>query len=304
MTIIILYCIENTFRGWSRMLNYAENIKKLRKRKHFTQSDLAKGISSQGMISKIEKKQISPDIDLLEAIAQKLECPLMELIMGEDENELSQVYSYMNMLVSKREYELLEKFFKSDSLIDKIKERNETYYKWINGVILSQNYKDYVEGIRLMTEALDSSGDDELKVRILTGLSALFSEIEEFENSIKYLLEATELSKEVQIDNNLKQKIQFKLARMYSVLEKFNDSIFYNRIGIQFAIEDNNLYLLDDFYLLLADSYLRTNKIDKANEVIKLASTIAEIKSNDQLIPYIERTQNEIEELIKNRESK
>ena len=42
----------------------------------------------------------------------------------------------------------------------------------------------------------------------------------------------------------------------------------------------------------IAENYMFDSKI------------LAIIKSNDQLIPYIERTQNEIEELIKNRENK
>ncbi len=92
-------------------MNYAENIKRIRLRKKYTQSELADGIASQGMISKIEKKQLSPDIDLLEAIAEKLNCSIMDLLTNNNDDELKQVYSYMNDLVKRREYSLLGLLF-------------------------------------------------------------------------------------------------------------------------------------------------------------------------------------------------
>lgn len=282
------------------MLNYAENIKRIRKMKNITQSELAKGIASQGMISKVEKKQISPDIDLLEAIAKKLECSLMDLLLDKDGNNLEQMYSYMNGLVSRREYHLLEQFFKSDPSIVTIKKENESYYRWINGVILTQNYTKYDEGIIEMKEALNLTSNSQLKMRILIGLSGLYSEIDKFDESLRYLLETLELSEQVEIDYKLKQKTNFQLARLYSVMEQFNESIFYNRIAIQFSVEKDSLYLLDDLYLLLADSYLRLGEVNKANNNVLLAKTVAEIRSNTKLIPYIERTQYKIENRLKN----
>lgn len=277
------------------MLNYAENIKKIRKTKKLTQADLAEGIASQGMISKVEKRQLSPDIDLLEAIAVKLDCSLMELLIDKDENNLNQVYSYLNGIVSRREYQLLERFFKSDPSIKVIKTENESYYRWIHGVILTQNDDNYDEGIAEMKEALQISSDNQLKVRILIGLSALYSEIEQLDVSLNYLLEALKLSEKIKIENNLKQKINFQLARLYSVMEQFNDSIFYNRVAIQFSIEKDSLYLLDDLYLLLSDSYLRIGETNKAYSNVDLAQTIAEIRSNTKLMPYIERTRYQID---------
>lgn len=279
-----------------KMLNYAENIKKIRKRKNYTQSELAKDIASQGMISKIEKRQLSPDIDLLEAIADKLDCSLMDLLSDNNESELNQVYSYIDDFVSRREYQLLEHFFENDSMIKTIKEENESYYKWISGIILSQNKKRYEDGIAEMVHALNVSLNDQLTTRILVGLSGLYSETGQFEESLECLLEASTLSENVTLDIKLKQTINFQLARVYSVMEKFDQSIFYNRLAIQFAVEQDSLYLLDDLYLLLADSYLRINQINKAKANITLANTIAELRGNTQLIPYIELTQNQITE--------
>lgn len=276
------------------MLYYAENIKKMRKRKNYTQLELAEGLASQGMISKIEKKQVAPDIDLLESIAEKLDCSLMDLLLKNDENELSQMYSYIENLLSKREYNLLEQFFKSDPSVKIMKQENKSYYKWISGIILTQNYKGYEDGIAEMQEAVKLSTNDPLTIRILVGLSGLYSEVEQFEVSLKYLSEAATLSETTTIELKLKQNINFQLARVYAVLERFDDAVFYSRVAIQFTIEQNSLYLLDDLYLMLAESYLRTSKIDDANTYVKLARTIAEIRSNSQLIPYIERTQSQI----------
>lgn len=278
------------------MLNYAENIKMLRKRKNYTQAELAKGITSQGMISKIEKKQISPDIDLLDALSKKLECSIMDLLSGNTKNDLEQVFSYMNNLVSKRDYVLLEHFFRTDPIIKRIRQVNEPYYKWIKSIILTQNDRNYEEGINEMLSALNLSTDNQLTVRILIGLSGVYSEIKMFNESLQYLVQATTLSEKLEVSDNLRQKLNFQFARVYSVLEKFNDSIFYNRLAIQFAVEQENLYLLDDLYLLLADSYLKTDQLDNALKYVKLAMAVAEVRNNFQLTPYIELTQAQIKE--------
>lgn len=276
------------------MLNYAENIKKIRKRKNFTQAELAAGIASQGMISKIEKKQISPDIDLLEAIADKLDCSLMELLADSDDNQWHQMYSYINNLVKLREYKLLEQFVSNEPMIEMLKIENKPYYHWLCGIILSEIKQDYKKGIREMKLALSLSRDQQLSIRILVGLSALYSELNQSDQSIDYLLEASTLSEKGEVDLELKQSLNFQIARMYSVMEEFNKSIFYNRIAIQFAVEHDSLYVLDDLYLLLADSYLRTKQLNKAQSNIDLAKAIATVKSNNKLLPYIELTKQQI----------
>lgn len=275
-------------------VKYAEKIKKLRKEKNITQVQLAEGISSQAMISKIEKKQISPDIDLLIKISQKLECSLIDLLSEEDD----ELYKYIYNLVSKREYKLLEQFFYSDSSIKNIKQNNLAFYKWIKGVIYTQNYKEYDKGISEMVAALDKSSDMQLKIRILIGLSALYSEIKKFDKSLDYLLKAEHLSTQIDIDTKLQQKINFQLARLYSVLEQFDNVVFYSKIAVQFAIKKDSMYLLDDLYLLLADSYLRTNQLLLADLYVDKSLLIAEIRTNQQLLPYIERTKNQIKSKI------
>lgn len=82
------------------MIYYAHNIRQLRKEKGFTQSKLAENITSQGVISKIEKEIISPDIKTLQAIADKLNISLHDLLFESTEkNMLQQFYSQVNILL-------------------------------------------------------------------------------------------------------------------------------------------------------------------------------------------------------------
>lgn len=280
------------------MLNYAENIKRIRKRKNYTQAELAAGIASQGMISKIEKKQLSPDIDLLEAIAKKLDCSLMELLSDSNDSKLNQIYSYINKLVKLREYKLLDQFVNNEPMIKIIKVENKPYYHWVQGIIFSEIKNDYKNSIKEMELALSLSKDPQLSIRVLVGLSALYSEVKQYDKSIDHLLEASTLSEQEEVELELKQSINFQIARMYSVMEDFNKSIFYNRIAIQFAVDQDSLYLLDDLHLLLADSYLRTEQVYKAQTNIDFAKAIAKVKSNNKLLPYIELTKQQIREKI------
>ena len=63
----------------------------------------------------------------------------------------------------------------------------------------------------------------------------------------------------------------------------------YDVSGNQFAISD-------DLQLLLGDSYKEIGKLNLALEHTQTALTIAKLKNNVALLPYIERTLLQIEE--------
>lgn len=281
-----------------KMTNYSKNIKKWRKKKKWTQAELASGITSQGMISKIEKNTISPDIDLLEKIAYKLDSTLIDLLTNDSNDELNFIYSHINNLILKREYELLAGYVDSENKIEKIKKQNKGYYYWIQAIISALHYGKYEEGIELLELALKNNKDIQLNVRILNNLSAFYSVIEKYEDALDYSQQAKKLADTIQIDNKLKQQIYFQQARLHSNIQEYSDAIFFSKIAVEYTVSINSLFLLDDLYLLIGNSYKELGELKKAEENTNIAYTIATIKSHSQLLPYIERTQKQIEELF------
>jgi len=282
------------------MTNYSENIKKLRKNKGLTQAGLASGITSQGVISKIEKNTISPGIDLLNKIAERLDTSLIDLLSKNDNDELQYVYSHINNLILRREYELLADYFYTEPMIQSIQEHDEGYYRWVQAIVVGLHEGSYEDGIEELKNALKCNNEKQLQVRILNNLSAFYSMIREYDEALHYSQQATKLAHQISIGTNLKQQIFFQQARLYSDLKKYREAIFESQLAIQFTVDVGNLFLLDDLYLLLGDSYKELEELKEAKENVDIAYTIAKIKSHSQLMPYIERTQKQIQELSKN----
>lgn len=178
-----------------------------------------------------------------------------------------------------------------------IKNSDAGFYYWIEAIIIGLNEGKIEEGIEKLKEALEYNTDSELHIRILNNLAAFYSEIEEYDKALHYSEQATKLAKRKSLNAHLKQQIFFQQARLQSNLRKYNEAIFESKLAIQYTVEVGNLFLLDDLYLLLANSYKELKEYESAKENVEIAYTIAKVKSHSQLIPYIDRTQKQIEAL-------
>ncbi|RAN57479.1 hypothetical protein B8A40_06520 [Dolosigranulum pigrum] len=278
------------------MLHYSTNIKALRQAKNLTQAEIAEGIASQSVISNIEKGTISPGIDILEKIASKLGISLQDLLFNDDdETKLTQLYSYIDQLLKKRNYIELKNIVQQHTNMKILIERHPAYFKWINSLIEIHVNDNIDEGIQLSKEALVQTDDNAFKVRILIGLAGDYSNINDLGTALEYLKQGKELSQKTDIDTSLQFKINYQLARLHSVTQNIQETIFHSKLAIQYTIEHESLELLDDLHLLLGDAYLTLGKLDLAEEYTQRAHTLATLKNNAVLLPYIERTLLQIE---------
>lgn len=170
------------------MLHYSTNIKALRQAKNLTQAEIAEGIASQSVISNIEKGTISPGIDILEKIASKLGISLQDLLFNDDdETKLTQLYSYIDQLLKKRNYIELKNIVQQHTNMKILIERHPAYFKWINSLIEIHVNDNIDEGIQLSKEALVQTDDNAFKVRILIGLAGDYSNINDLGTALEYL---------------------------------------------------------------------------------------------------------------------
>lgn len=282
--------------GETLMLHYSTNIKALRQAKNLTQAELAEGIASQSVISNIEKGTISPGIDILEKIATKLGISLQDLLFNDDdETKLTQLYSYIDQLLKKRNYIELKNIVQQHTDMKILIERHPAYFKWLNSLIEIHVNDNIDEGIQLSKEALAQTDDNAFKVRILIGLAGDYSNINDLNTALEYLKQGKDLSQKTDIDTSLQFKINYQLARLHSVTQNIQEAIFHSKLAIQYTIEHESLELLDDLHLLLGDAYLTLEKLDLAEEYTQRAHTLATLKNNAVLLPYIERTLLQIE---------
>lgn len=285
------------------MQDYALNIRKLRKQKNMKQTDLAAGICSQGMISKIEKKQLRPDIDLLILIAKKLDVSVSELIGEHTETQNKKYLMHITSLLNSREFDVLESYLDSKAATDESVLNNPAFSRWLKGVLLATNHEDAENALQELTEALriiDESGQpqEDLRVRIYTTLASTYILQNNYDQSIKFSNLAISLLPKTELDFETKQKVYYTLALAYSYQENFAETIFHTQIAIQVGLESSSLYLLDDLYLLLANTYIQTKEYDKANTALDKATLLADIKNHYVLKPYIERNAMQLKQLM------
>ena len=95
-------------------MRLGEKIKRRRKEISMTQIDLAEGICTQAMVSRLEKQKVRPSRDLMEKLADRMDTP-MSYFYGEDSletrhSQVSQLCKMIRQHLERREYDLSRLF--------------------------------------------------------------------------------------------------------------------------------------------------------------------------------------------------
>lgn len=292
-------------------MDYAHLIKELRFKKNMTQVELAKGICSQALISKIEKNDIDPDIVILSKIANKLDVTVGYLIGEVDKND-----AYVSLDYKEHVTTLLDdlKFFELENYIQNEKSSevqalfsNKPYHLWLKAIILTNNYNQIDQAIELLNQALDliakekkpSKDSIETKLEIQNTLANYYSLLKESKKAEEFFQVCLDTSELGIIDPKLKVKVLYGVARFYALHKDLINSTFYAQKAIQISTENKNFYLLEYLYLLIADNCINTEDFADADQALIKSRLIAEIKNNTVLKPYIERTAKQLLQLNK-----
>lgn len=294
-------------------INYAEKIKRLRLQKNMTQKDLAKEICSQGLISKIEKNEVDSDIKILHKIAQKLNVTVGYLIGEVDDvgqnitSAIPKFQQKINTFIEEERYLALEHYFKevvNDASFSPI---SSTYKLWIESIILANNYNLIEEAIANCEQAISilenknrpELGDLELHINLLNSVADYYFSFENYNEAIDYFEKALKLVENKANFLHYQIKILFGLARSNSYLLKIMESNFYAENAVHLSAQTKDLQRIDSLYLLLADNAIIADDFTKAADFCNKAQLIAEIKENNFLIPYINRTYAKLQLKIK-----
>lgn len=285
------------------MYDYASAIRRIRKQKKIKQTELVDGICSQGMISKIEKQQLRPDIDLLVKIAEKLDVTVAELIGEAAEEQHKKSHRHINKFIDEGNFDLLEDYLATNTVNADSILSNPAYFEWVSAVVTYNKYKKADEALKQLQKSLkyikqSDEAQYELKVRVYNAIGSIYSELGEFDKSLEALNNAIELFNRAHFDSETKQRVFFSFARVHSYSKHYIDTIFYTETAIQLAIDNNSLFALDSLYLLLADTYMEFDKLEQAQEAITKATLLADMKNNSTLKPFIERTQSQLDAKI------
>ena len=276
-------------------MNFSTNVRQLRELHNMSQAELANGICSQGLISKIENGSVVPDISIMVGIADKFNLTVSQLI---GQSSAGDIFSYIQKvireLVDYRQYAQLKEFLSKINYA--ILSNKPNFKMWVDAIILNEVEGRSQEAIELLKKAMRVNQFDNVEqgVRIYSALGSIHLGTKQFKEAAFYYKKAFDMQETREIDNYLKRKLLYNMGIAYYQLDDYSQSIFYSRLALCSVIQASTLYLLDDLHLLLADNYVNLKAWEKAWENILRAEVVANIKGNQSLLPYIEQTKNEI----------
>ncbi|MGY4104455.1 helix-turn-helix domain-containing protein [Ignavigranum ruoffiae] len=283
-------------------MEYLNNIKRYREFYHWSQKELADGICSQGMISKIEQGLVCPDIDIVIKLANKFEISVSQLL-GESATGylLDSVKAEIRQLNQRRQFDRLQAY------LSEVGFNNLTYPQefkcWVYAVIEYELHGNTDKALALLQEAyqLKSKKSRVHHFKVIVALASIYTEIGKLQRALEYFQEAYVIYNSNPLDFYLKRKFLYNMSRCYLKLDKIDQALYYCQMAIQDISHDDHLTFADHLHLLLTHIYLRANNLQLAQKALMKTKLLMEIKPNQLMQPFIEFTQLRME-LLQNKD--
>lgn len=280
-------------------MEYLANIKRLRLMHKMTQAQLAEGVCSQTLVSKIEQQLVSPEVGIMLGFARKFGITLSQLVGDTvSGNVFDNIYDEIIRLNHERKYDRLFSYLQEiyfDSLSYPIEFKN-----WVYAIVKYEVLKDADGALKLLHKAYKEGNrrnyDDFLLV--LISLGSIYTELGKFKQALNYFVEAYEIQSELAMDKFIKRKLLYNIGRCYIKMDQPYKTILYGNIAVQDAIGGDSIIFLDEIYLLVANAYLKVNDYNQALEYANKAGLLAEIRHNLKILPFVDKTKEEIQSLL------
>ncbi|MEG0775302.1 helix-turn-helix transcriptional regulator [Clostridium sp.] len=223
-----------------------EKIRSLRQEKNLTQHELSSKVLSRPTLSKIESNKVSPSIEQLEYLSQKLEVPITYFFLSDLSNELYYPSNHISMLYNSEKYADIATNYETQkynyTLID-------LYYIGMSYFMIDL----FHQSAKLLKKFICLYKSENLNIKrsycaeiavALNTLAKIVLKNKNYEKALKYLFAASNhiysynyTDKEIYfiINNNI-SSIYCILGKYCSVkeeLEKFlskNSNFYYNKI--------------------------------------------------------------------------
>ena len=286
------------------IVNIATIIKEKRKEKGLTQKELAQGICAQAVISKIEKGEANPSIDIFFQLAKKLDIDMSvvsEIFELKNSKKKNKVFSdKVKNLLYMRDYDHLK------NEIDNIEKKNMTieetlYYEWLF-VITEYMLKkiDFLETINKLKSLLLVTKNDYFKLylKIVSAIGSIYSENNENKLALSYFeLIVDDYKKSEDFQDRI--TFLYSISRAYYIDENLDDSLLYISKGIDEILDIKSIYMLGDSSLMKAHILYDMKLYEDSRKYCNYSITIFDIEKKDLLKNMAQKLLIEIEGEIK-----
>lgn len=261
-------------------------IKKMRKNRNLSQTELADGICSFKQIYRIESCLSSPSACLVSEISYKLGSALLEYLpYSSDENvyEIKRLIDELHLLFEKHDHQKMYNIITSSSILnnsDCILVQQEI--EWMLGAMT--NYIDipikvdvgyYVNILRknrdfVEIEDIFSSMLKPIEYRILNSIIVIKLKEEDFNCAKKLLLACIQNFEQydARSSNSFYPRFLYNLSRLYFYQHNIESAIKYSTKGIDHCIQNNSIAYLADLYNICGKATYHLGLVEKGRELL------------------------------------
>ncbi|GEL67938.1 tetratricopeptide repeat protein [Marinilactibacillus psychrotolerans] len=281
-------------------MRLGEKIKRRRKEISMTQIDLAEGICTQAMVSRLEKQKVRPSRDLMEKLADRMDTP-MSYFYGEDSletrhSQVSQLCKMIRQHLERREYDSIAYLVETNyELIARSVGEDKLFFEWIKGLLYTHRDGDYDKALDHLIAIEEGTKKGELRVEIIDSIGNQYQRKEEYNKAEEYYQKGFESFSEW-MGHEKKAKLLLNYSLCLSKQEKYRDSLEKVLQGLELLIENNTLFLLGDFFYQKGHCLEHLDQSRQAVESYKKAAFVFDIQQNERFITMANLAIDELEE--------
>lgn len=251
-----------------------KELTRLRKLANLTQKELCDNICTQPTISKIEKGEIIPGIEILDALSIKLQVPttyLIDILLTNDHTYTHKLMNEIEELTLNQKFETVYKIILNELEKTPTDPWFQAFLKW-QYYLSSYHLKktDFVEVIENLKAILSSTpkktlNSNSLKDRILNTIGVLYASKGEHKTALFYYnkiisINKNSLSDSPRLDPKINQlRVIYNKTKTLYDMKRYEDAILSCKDGINRSIELENMSLIGNFYYYLAQCYEQQN---------------------------------------------
>jgi transcriptional regulator with XRE-family HTH domain len=277
-----------------------KKIKELRKVIGLTQGELAEGICTQALVSRIEKGDIYPSAAALYQIAIKL---------GVDVNYFFEIGTTPRLdyvIEVEKQLRYLRTKYKFEEIIGLVKteEKNPLFYKdkeklqllyWYKGIYAFEVEKDEEKAFSILEDAyyltaLEKKAMTEREMQILFSIGTIHSSLYHHDEALRYYqqIESSLKATEQLHDKTIKPRLFYNISRVLTRTGRYEESTGYCMDALDWCIEEELLWGLGELNYQIGYNYELVNENEKAIPYFQRSLHMFELRHDQINLSFLE----------------
>lgn len=283
-----------------------KKIRELRKVVGLTQGDLAEGVCTQALVSRIEKGDIYPSATTLYQISLKLGVDVnyfFEIGTTPRLDYIREVEKQLRILRLNGQYDEMVELVRTE-------EKNPFFYKdneklqllyWHKAIYLFEIEKDPDTAFGLLQQAYELTANQkkaasEREMEILMTFGTWESLLDNHEESLihYYKVESIMNNTEQLFDKSIKTRLFYNTSRVLTRLNRYEESTDYCLKAIKWCLEEEHLWGLGELHYQIGYNFELMGEYEKALPYIDKSIYMFDIRKNERHLSFLAKRKQEV----------